>query len=693
MLQMMQRKVTAEGATAKELYDKYRCSCEASEATLSKSISDAETRIPQLQSDLNAGDAEKTQLASEIRHADEGKSEAQKTMAESKTMRAKEAAAHAQEAAEDTADLAAMDQALTSLKKGAGDAFLQTSGAAVLQRFTVAADLPEWDRRTLAAFLSSGTGDQDSQGEGYEPDSQDLIGIISQIRETASKDLEEAGAAEKKAVADYDALVGAKTKEEGALSKELESKAARQGEVGVELVNLAQDLSDTTQRLAQDRDFLADLTKGCKTVSAEWDVSSQTRADELAALADAIKLLSDDSTLALLRHSIATPSLMQVRTSSRQLLHEAQQVLRKQVGGGPRDPRLSLISMAMQGRKANFDKVQVMIDKMIALLGKEQKDDDAKKSYCKEELDKAEDEQATLGTSISDSTKMAANSKQMVTTLSEDILKTALEIKALDKAVAEATKQRKNENAAFVEELASNSAAIEILTIAKKRLNEFYNPRLIQSTPKQELSQTDAITGTLAPAESAPVGSAGTGVVALQDAFSFLQLARGAAPAPSSASFVEVQKADSGGVIALMNTLIKDIQKEVVEMQAGEKDAQGQYERFMAESSEKHAADAKALSAKESTKANTEAAVQKHSKELKTATAEANANSEYLQSLHQECDWMLQNFNVRQDARTSEIASLKQAMAVLSGADYSFLQLHGEVKHNLRRSTRPLVSS
>merc|ERR1740130_904203 len=314
---------------------------------------------------------------------------------------------------------------------------------------------------------------------------------------------------------------------------------------------------------------------------------------------------------------------------------------------------------------------------MMTLLSKEQKDDDQKKVYCNNEIDQSEDEQKTMDGTISDTRKTIANSKDMSDTLTDDILKIASDIKSLDKAVAEGTQQRKSENSAYVEELASNNAAVEILTLAKNRLNKFYNPKLYRAPPKRELNEADAITvnmgGTLAPT-AAPGGIAGTGIVALQDAFSFLQ-----------AKYENDRKEESSGVIGLLDTLIKDIKKQVTQMQFEEKDTQAEYEEFMNDSAAKRATDAKALSVKESAKADAEGSLQKHGQELKTALSEALANGEYLQSLHKECDWMLSNFDVRQEARTSEIGSLKQAKAVLSGADYSFLQVQKETKRNLRR--------
>lgn len=726
LLQMMSKKVEEEGKTEQVLFDKYMCYCRDSETTLWKSVSDAETKVPQLQSDLNAGNAEKAQLDSDIKQAQGAKSEADKTMAEAKALREKQAAEHAKEDAENKANLKALGDALVALRKGNSDSFLQTSGAAILRRFTSVADLPEWDKRTITSFLSSMQEDEASQGESYEPDSQDVIGILSQMHETMAKDIKEADASEKQALADFNSLVSAKTKEVDSISKELLTKNARVGEVGVELVNVAQDLTGVTKQLEQDKAFLADLEKSCKAKEAEWDERSQSRSDELRAIASTIKVLNDDETMNLFKKAVPSASLMQVGVTSKQILHEARQALLGPNGKGQEDPRISIISMAMRGRLVNYDKVTTMVDKMMALLDKEQKDDDAKKSYCNDEIDKAEDAKATLEDQVSDSKKTMANSKEIVSTLSKDILKIAADIKAIDVAVVEATKQRQSEHAAYVEEIADNNAATEILTVAKRTLSQYYKPKsppkLVQVPPKRKVSlhswaKADAITVEMPIASKVlPSGNANSGMVGdLQDVFSsFFQTsssdsdsdsyseseldsvsdsdaeseiestANQAPPPPAPSTWSGKRQADGSGVLGLLDTLIKDIQKQATALKADEKSAQAEYETFMADSSKMRTSGTKTLSAKESTKADTEATLQKHSRELKTAAAEATANGEYLTTLHKECDWMLKNFNVRRDARTSEIASLKNAKAVLSGADFSFLQLEKEVKRNLR---------
>merc|ERR1712107_197488 len=41
---------------------------------------------------------------------------------------------------------------------------------------------------------------------------------------------------------------------------------------------------------------------------------------------------------------------------------------------------------------------------------------------------------------------------------------------------------------------------------------------------------------------------------------------------------------------------------------------------------------------------------------------------------HSECDWLLQNYDLRKDARANEADQLKEAKAILSGADFSLMQ-------------------
>jgi len=267
MLQMMQKKVTAEGEKEQELYDKFACYCKTGAASLGKSIEAAETKIPQLESDLKGGGAEKAQLASDVVSAKADRKEAKRAMAEGTAIRAKGAAAFAKETAEQKADITAMGGAINSIEKGTSG-FLQTSAATVLRRLAVSADLGIDSRDALTSFLAEGSKDADE--ESYEPASGEIVGILKQMKETMESEIAGAVAEEAASIKDYDALMAAKSKETDALTAEVESKTSRLGEVGMELVNQAQDLADSGKALAEDKKFAGDLGGSCKTKADEW---------------------------------------------------------------------------------------------------------------------------------------------------------------------------------------------------------------------------------------------------------------------------------------------------------------------------------------------------------------------------------------------------------------------------------------
>merc|ERR1719174_291642 len=103
--------------------------------------------------------------------------------------------------------------------------------------------------------------------------------------------------------------------------------------------------------------------------------------------------------------------------------------------------------------------------------------------------------------------------------------------------------------------------------------------------------------GTLAPT-AAPGGIAGTGVTALSQV----------APPPPPETFGAYTKKgeESTGVIAMMDTMVADLDKEITEVEVEEKEAQKEYEQLMADSAEKRALDAKSIEAKEGAKADLE---------------------------------------------------------------------------------------
>merc|ERR1719217_1104667 len=91
MLQMMEKKVIAEGEKETELYEKFMCYCKSGAATLGKSIGDAETKIPQLESDIKEAVSAKAQLDKDVADAKQGRADAKAAMEKATSMREKEA--------------------------------------------------------------------------------------------------------------------------------------------------------------------------------------------------------------------------------------------------------------------------------------------------------------------------------------------------------------------------------------------------------------------------------------------------------------------------------------------------------------------------------------------------------------------------------------------------------------------------
>ncbi len=71
-------------------------------------------------------------------------------------------------------------------------------------------------------------------------------------------------------------------------------------------------------------------------------------------------------------------------------------------------------------------------------------------------------------------TASIADAKESIATLADEIKTLGENIEALDKTVAEATDNRKEENSDFKTLYASDAAAKELLAFAKNRLNKFY---------------------------------------------------------------------------------------------------------------------------------------------------------------------------------------------------------------------------
>merc|ERR1719410_1926986 len=352
------------------------------------------------------------------------------------------------------------------------------------------------------------------------------------------------------------------------------------------------------------------------------------------------------------------------------LVSQAREASRQ--GHNTMQPQLDLLALALQGKKTGFAKVIKMIDTMTANLKTEQGEDDSLKAYCVEGFDKADDKKKALENAISDSETAISAMTGAIAELSDQIAQLEAGVKALDKSVSDATSLRQGENADFKQLISDDSTAKNLLLFAKNRLNQFYNPKLYKAPPKRELTAGERITVNLGGTVStpAPGGIADTGIGA-----AFMQFSKGAPPPPPETFGPYSNKGETAtGVIAMIDLLVADLDKEMQEATVSEKNSQQEYEVMMKGSAAKRAADAKSITDKAAEKASFEESLQAE-QESKADSSHKHMNTmKLIASLHSECDFLVQYHDVRKQARADEVESLKNAKAVLRGSDYSFLQ-------------------
>merc|ERR1712100_759881 len=133
----------------------------------------------------------------------------------------------------------------------------------------------------------------------------------------------------------------------------------------------------------------------------------------------------------------------------------------------------------------------------------------------------------------------------------------------------------------------------------------------------------------------------------------FIQVSSKQEPAgpPPPPGFKEYkQSSGAGGVMGMLEQIMRDTETLEAEAIKAETDAQKAYETYV----------------KDTNKSTEEA--------KETAMNEQQQLMNENADLHKSCDFTLKNFDIRQTARDQEVEALRQAKAILSGAKFLFLQ-------------------
>lgn len=696
----MQKEIEEQGKKEQVLYDNFMCFCDNGAADLLKTANDADAANKAAAAQLEADTAEKAQLEEDIKTHTSDLENAQKDLEEATNIRDKEKSEFDATVGTKSASEAALGKAIPAIEKGMGGAALmELIGTKAFNQIKRAirssGHLTSGNRQEISSFLQSET-----------PGSGEILGMLKSMKDELSRDIAQLEKDEASAVAGFTSMKDSKEKEVEFADESIESKKERVGTLAVEIVKNKDTVEDAAAEAEAARKFAATLEKQCAAKKAEWAAVCKARADELAAIGEAIGILTDDDALDVFKKSLPAAalnqmpavdlhsgytghrnmftgemSLLQSKKAPAQRLQKAQAIISKTAASN-QSPGMGLLFFTLRSKlrvaqsqnakgAVDFSEITKMIDEMIAILTKDNKDDLTQKDFCIAELTKTEKEKAStddklasLASSIEELTDSADQVAEKIKSLQEGVA-------SLDKDVAEATAMRKSEHAEYNENLKLSEIAEQLIGKAKNRLQKFYNPTLYKAPPKTEMTMEEKI-----------IASGSSALVQQEAAFdsndvSFVQIrsllsrvTKVAPPEAPEASFGGKSK-KSGGVLALMDMIMGELKASIQESRMEEKYAQKEYVELMEDSKESRAQDLKSLTEAESSKADIESSLTE-AKENQMLTLEQSQNViATLAKLHGACDFIIKNFELRLNARTAEIEGLKTAKAVLAGASFS----------------------
>jgi len=547
--------------------------------------------------------------------------------------------------------ISALKAAITVLSKHhGGGAFLQLprthllAVAATLQQAMqrhaelLKGTLTRSERKLVASFIQA-PGDYFDAAptfkQSYAPQSGEIFGILRQMKETFESNLSQSQKEENANQKAYQDLKAAKEAEISAGQSQIDTKTQEKADTDSKNAQAKQDIEDTKASLSADEQFLMMLKEKCQMTDKEWEERSKTRQLEMEAVSKALAVLSSDDAHDLFTKTF-NPALIQQRsvTSSSERRSQASSVLSAAATalGSPR-----LATLAVKVRLDAFVRVIKAIDDMIAQLLQEKADEIKQKDFCVDEFDKnqleterKEREKADLIAKIDDLTMTIEKLTKAIDTLKAEIAEMQVQLKR-------AGEDREKQNKAFQATVADQRETQKLLKAALSILGEFYNK---------------------------------------EKAAAMLQGGQEPAGPPPPAGFEAYKNnAASGGVMQMIEQIISDAKAMEAETIRAEEDAQKAYEDFVKDTNNSIEAKSKDIINKSENKAKAESDLVETKESKEAAMLELEQLSNYNAQLHQSCDFVQKNFEVRQTARDEEVEALKQAKAILSGAKFEeFLQ-------------------
>merc|ERR1719230_609521 len=557
MLQDMQVELNKEMEDDKAVYEMLTCWCETNEKEKVKAIELGEAKQADLEAELGEAAAKMQELKEKIATATDEYNASFEALKEANSMRMKDNKEfHGQEvdllqaikACKDAItvlskhhpELAQLKEAAQLLQRGQVSRLVVSSGALTAERAEILRAFLK--RVPVADSLLSIPGFQ-----SYAPQSGQIFGILKQMQETFEKDLAALQGDEAGALEGYENMKAAKEDEMASLKKQIAMYEQVLAETMEKHAAAAQELEDTLEQLALDREFLKNLREKCAQTDKEYEERMKSRLAEIAAVEDTIKYLNSDEAFANFDKTVNT-AFLQTGLANHQAEQAARErvtaVLKRAAEFGATTPALALLAVSV--KLDAFEKVIAEIDRLVEELTKQQADEVAHRDWCIDELNANNrstaagyDKKASLEAKIEDL-------KKTIQTLTDTIESHKATIAETQEQMKRAGDTREAENADYQQAVVDQRLTQVILKKALDRMKQVY---AFLEQPGAAHTQTSATKTD---------------------------------PGNGPARFKKYEQHAGGSrVVAMIEEIIADSKKTEDEAIASEEDSQTAYENFM----------------------------------------------------------------------------------------------------------------
>jgi len=655
LLKDLKEKLLTDEKVEQEVYDKYACWCEKTTQRKADAISDAQEDIRSLGQTILSLKGLIATRASEIAELDAAIKANKEAQAEATAIRSKENAEWVSETTELKEAIAALEKAVTVLVEGSKQpALLQASTAKAQIKAIILALPAKGVKPEQMALLSELMGSD----AGYAPQSMTVQGILKDMYETFTADLESATQAEATSNMNFEKFIAEKTKEFKEDEAEKEKKEAETAESEQRLADTQNMYDATVAQKEADIKFFDETKVACQHKHDEWTTRSSLRDEEIEGMTKALEILTSDAARELFASAIKagketgmdsrdtgrdiTPSLLQLDNEGSPSARAYAAM--KSAAKDSRSFRLAALALEVRSAKAgHFEKVLMAIDNMIGMLKREDDADIAKHDQCKDEYQDIESTSKDLDWKIEKNEAKIDKLTKLIQLRTEQLAKTVEQINEVEAHMKAITKERNTENAAFLKAKEEDQQAIDLLMAARDAMAKFYKKNDIAMGPIQ--------------------GSV-KGVFAQQEP----EFSVSADQAPDAVfSGKGERKGESKDIVSILTYIIEDLNDEIKNGMKGEEEAQVDFEAQMAAATQLH----DDLLAK---KVALESAIAKRNEERSLEIEDMDENHKLLQdevnykkSITPDCDWIIRAFEGRAKARASEMSGLVGAKEFLVG--------------------------